>query len=235
MQVKVEEEESKYLPTPPPSEPGIDPDTKENEEDNNIQEDTKTLTTITPDPQKPPTKKRGRPKATAEKPTPAPKKPKSEPSSAAPTDATKSKRGRQPGSSAADTFTKEQDAYIRELYTSPTKHSSKEIYSLFEEKFNTGKSSNVIRFRWYKLKEGDIVLSAEEETALKKAIETVENNKALAVLNEYGNAGDGEYTKLSQGFVIKRMKDWSAGIPSSNSKSKGQVKKEEDNEEDGED
>ncbi|RVD84860.1 uncharacterized protein DFL_003197 [Arthrobotrys flagrans] len=169
---------------------------------------------LKPEPPSQPSKKRGRPKATDK--DPSLKKPKSESSSSKnrkhpdPTTATpKAKRGRQPGATVTETsFTKEQDTYIRSLYTSPQKHSLKDIHAKFEEKFNTRKSSNVIRFRWYRLKEEAIVLSVEEETALKKAIETVETNKAQAVLNEYGK--NGEFTKLSQGFVIKKMKEWAA-------------------------
>lgn len=48
-----------------------------------------------------------------------------------------------------------------------------------------------------------------QETALKKAIEVIETNKALAVLNEYGKGGE-SFTKLSQAFVWKKMKEWAA-------------------------
>ncbi|KAK6524406.1 hypothetical protein TWF281_011314 [Arthrobotrys megalospora] len=220
--VKTEDIETTHLPTPPHSEHG---DTKENE--NTVQDNTfetnlvtalsnaiKDNTTKEANLETTPSKKRGRPKSTDKSGTPnKPKKSKPEPKEKKPStakgvDASKSKRGRQPGSTAADSaFTKEQDAYIRELFTSPEKLSVKDICAKFEEKYNTGRSSNVIRFRWYKMKDDAIVLTEQEETALKKAIEVIETNKAQAVLNEYGKGGD-SFTKLSQAFVSKKMKEW---------------------------
>ncbi|KAK6506516.1 hypothetical protein TWF506_011422 [Arthrobotrys conoides] len=223
-------------PTPPNSKPTTD--LKENQDQENITE--KNLITTPPNPPKEPTttglkpsspsKKRGRPKTTDKDPTP--KKPKQETPTKEkkqkqPADSTtpKQKRGRQPGSTSSESsFTQEQDAYIRELYTSPEKYSNKDIHAKFEERFRTEKSSNVVRFRWYKLKEGDIVLSPEEEVALKKAVATVETNKAQAVLDVYSNSGD--FTKLSQGFVIKKMKEWAAG-----GSTKSQAKEEHNEEE----
>ncbi|KAF3193816.1 hypothetical protein TWF225_009359 [Orbilia oligospora] len=191
-----------------------------------------TITELKPDPAATPSKKRGRPKTTNKVPSQKKPKPDTKEKKQKQQDNTtsKPKRGRQPGSTASETsFTQEQDAYIRELYTSPEKFSNKDIHAKFEEKFSTGKSSNVIRFRWYKLKEGAIVLSSQEEAALKKAIETIETNKAQAVLNEYGNSGD--FTKLSQGFVIKKMKEWAAGGSTTTTQAKEETGDGEDEEE----
>ncbi|KAF3277925.1 hypothetical protein TWF970_004803 [Orbilia oligospora] len=233
-----------YLPSPPLS----DTTAYMNEDQDQDQENTFEKNTITTTPSSPPkdtitelkldlaatpSKKRGRPKATDKVPSqkkPKPdtkeKKQKQDNNNTTP----KPKRGRQPGSTASETsFTQEQDAYIRELYTSSEKFSNKDIHAKFEEKFSTGKSSNVIRFRWYKLKEGAIVLSSQEEAALKKAIETIETNKAQAVLNEYGNSGD--FTKLSQGFVIKKMKEWAAGGGTTTTQAKEETRDGEDEEE----
>lgn len=179
---KTEDIDDTHLPTPPHSEHG---DAKENEhnsaQDNTFEislanalsnaiKDTNAKETDleTTQDQPTPSKKRGRPKATDKADTPSkPKKSKPEPKEKKPatskTDAPKSKRGRQPGSTAADSsFTREQDAYIRELFTSPEKLSVKDIHAKFEEKYNTGKSFNVVRFRWYKMKDEAIVLTEEE-------------------------------------------------------------------------
>ncbi|KAF3123160.1 hypothetical protein TWF594_002494, partial [Orbilia oligospora] len=67
------------------------------------------------------------------------------------------------------------------------------------------------------------------EAALKTAIETIETNKAQAVLNEYGNSGD--FTKLSQGFVIKKMKEWAAGGSTTTTQAKEETGDGEDEEE----
>ncbi|KAK6331604.1 hypothetical protein TWF718_002153 [Orbilia javanica] len=236
-----------HLPTPPCSEFGAD--TKENQNNIKIEENEDTLTTAISKPTNPkdtniklePTsqgpKKRGRPKSTEQpsstspsskkqKSTPPPTKEK-KPKQPGATVGQKPKRGRQPGPSNPDnSFGKEQDAYIRELFTAPEKYSLKDIHAKFEERFGTGKSVNVVRFRWYKIKEDAIVLSSEEEAALKKAIETVETNKALAILNEYGK--NSEFPKLSQGFVMKKMKEWAAGGSKANKVTQKQEEEEDD-------
>ncbi|KAK6345844.1 hypothetical protein TWF730_010187 [Orbilia blumenaviensis] len=232
------------IPTPPLSENG-DMNAKENENIDNNKNDNSTfeenlataLTQALKDPviekkgQLPPppatTKKRGRPTKSSRDTiaTPKAKKPKAA-TAATPTNAnttvsnTEKKRGRQAGTTVSDSFTKEQDDYIRELYTSTDgkKNSLKDIHAKFEERFETRKSINTIRFRWYKLKEDAIVLTTDEEAALKQAIETVETNKTQAILNEYHNKNE-EFTRLSQGFVVRKMKEWSASANGGNSNS----------------
>ncbi|EWC47871.1 hypothetical protein DRE_02753 [Drechslerella stenobrocha 248] len=154
------------------------------------------------------TKKRGRPKAADKEGMTKLKKPKAELEGKKQQPIKKKnendipvlKRGK------AGDFTPEQDAYIRELFASETRYSRTQAHAMFEERYQTGKSTNVIRFRWYALKEEAIVLSTEEEAALSKAIENVEKNKALAVLSEYSRRGE-SFTKLTQAFVWKRIKD----------------------------
>ncbi|KAF3213173.1 hypothetical protein TWF106_007063 [Orbilia oligospora] len=234
-----------YLPSPPLSDTTIYMNEDQDQDQENAFEKNTITTTpsdtqkeptteLKPDPAATPSKKRGRPKATDKVPSQKEQKPdtkeKKQKRQENNNTTSKPKRGRQPGSTASETsFTQEQDAYIRELYTSAEKFSNKDIHTKFEEKFSTGKSSNVIRFRWYKLKEGAIVLSPKEEAALKKAIETIEINKAQAVLNEYGNSGD--FTKLSQGFVIKKMKEWAAGGGTTTTQAKEETGDGEDEEE----
>ncbi|KAK6338119.1 hypothetical protein TWF696_001590 [Orbilia brochopaga] len=168
-----------------------------------------------------PTRKRGRPKSTDKLPAAkAPKKPKPAPKDTKPKKEADSsnttpqppKRGRAAGTTLADTtFTPEQDAYLRELFTSGgdgKRLKRKEIHMAFEDRFQTGRSENTIRFRWYKLKEEAIVLSAEEETTLKNAIKTVETDKAQAVLDIYTQKGGESFTKLTQAFVWKKIAEW---------------------------
>ncbi|KAF3938707.1 hypothetical protein ABW19_dt0209075 [Dactylella cylindrospora] len=117
-----------------------------------------------------PTKKRGRPKLSGEGPTPTAKKLKT--STKTDGSATKKKdsdttdkktpkpRGRAAGT--GENFTPDQNTYIRELFTSSEKLGLKEIHQRFEERFKTGKSSNTVRFRWYKMKSDAIILSPNE-------------------------------------------------------------------------
>ncbi|EPS40049.1 hypothetical protein H072_6180 [Dactylellina haptotyla CBS 200.50] len=192
-----DEEEATHLPTPPPSDTGT-ADASPNLTDKQGHQDIK----VTP-------KKRGRPKKpTGEENEGQAKVIKTEQE---PTDAEgkKPKRGRKSGSTTSGGFTIAQEALIKELFTSPEyeKLGVQQKFDKFENVFQTGKSKDVFRMRWYKLKDEAIVLSKAEETALRKAIEIIETNKALAVLNEYTKSGEG-FTKLSQAFIWKKMKEW---------------------------
>ncbi|KAF3915170.1 hypothetical protein ABW20_dc0104978 [Dactylellina cionopaga] len=186
-------------------------------------------------------KKRGRPKSADKEPSTKAKKPKPEPrkasalkKEAANNEEKKSaagKRGKKAGSADAG-FTPEQDTFIRELFTVYSKSSTKEKHAMFEKKFDTGRSGNTMRFRWYALRDGAIVLSAAEEAALRKAIETVETNKALAVLNEYVKGGP-DFVKLNQGYVWKKIKEWGIqGDGQNNGKTQGKETKSGAQEED---
>ncbi|KAF3904665.1 hypothetical protein ABW21_db0207712 [Orbilia brochopaga] len=212
-----------------------EPDASDNDEDTTKIEtvDVKKEDVFTPEPEKP-TRKRGRPKCT-DKPTAAKtkkqkadtkdKKPKKEADTDASTAPQQSKRGRAPGSTAVD-FTPEQDAYLRELFTGGLsggkKLGNKQIHLMFEERFNSGRSENAIRFRMYKLKEEAIVLSAAEEIALRNAIESIETNKAQAALRIYTEAGGEYFTKLSQAFVWKKIAEWGTGGAGESSNNKKQ-------------
>ncbi|KAK6497202.1 hypothetical protein TWF506_004677 [Arthrobotrys conoides] len=147
-----------------------------------------------------PTRKRGRPSKSSNAEENENKKKKSKTSAKGSTDELKVKiknedtkgvttsedsvrgRGRKAGA-AAGSWTTEQDAYLRQLYQQT--NAIKEIYERFEEKFGTGKSPNSLQLRWGKLKRDSLVLSPKEEEILKRAIHTVENNKAAAVLDIY--------------------------------------------------
>ncbi|RVD89066.1 uncharacterized protein DFL_000088 [Arthrobotrys flagrans] len=56
-----------------------------------------------------------------------------------------------------------------------------------------GKSPNSLKLRWEKLKQDSLVLSPKEEEILKRAIHTVENNNAAAVLDIYVKEEGGCY------------------------------------------
>ncbi|KAK6360930.1 hypothetical protein TWF730_007045 [Orbilia blumenaviensis] len=103
-------------------------------------------------------------------------------------------------------WTEEQDAYLKQLYqkTKAIKH----IHEDFEAKFKTGKSLASLQLRYGKLKRDSIVLSRHEEDVLKRAINTVENNKAAAVLELYLKDGGERVTKLTQTFVAMQLKKW---------------------------
>ncbi|KAF3182099.1 hypothetical protein TWF225_006595 [Orbilia oligospora] len=124
-------------------------------------------------------------------------------------------RGRKAGAAGSGGWTSEQDAYLRQLYQQTS--AIKEIYEKFEAKFSSGKSSNSLKLRWGKLKRDSLVLSPEEEKILKRAIYTVENNKAAAVLDIYVKEGGEGVTKLTQTFVAMQLKKW-GGVTKSISK-----------------
>ncbi|EPS40071.1 hypothetical protein H072_6179 [Dactylellina haptotyla CBS 200.50] len=162
-----------------------------------------------------PTKKRGRgrpPKSETDAPT-SNKKLKVEQEVKKPAAVTKEKKPRaaKKSGSARESFSTAHDAYIRHLWTNAecSKLSLAQKHESFENRFSTGKSVNCLRFRWRHLKEENLVLSNEEEAALKKAIQTFSSasKKAEAILNEYKNTGNG-FTKLTQGYVLKRMKEF---------------------------
>ncbi|KAF3228785.1 hypothetical protein TWF106_006305 [Orbilia oligospora] len=124
-------------------------------------------------------------------------------------------RGRKAGTAGSGGWTSEQDAYLRQLYQQTS--AIKEIYEKFEAKFSSGKSPNSLRLRWGKLKRDSLVLSPKEEEILKRAIYTVENNKAAAVLDIYVKEGGEGVTKLTQTFVAMQLKKW-GGVAKSISK-----------------
>ncbi|KAF3160188.1 hypothetical protein EYR41_002342 [Orbilia oligospora] len=124
-------------------------------------------------------------------------------------------RGRKAGAAGSGGWTSEQDAYLRQLYQQTS--AIKEIYEKFEAKFSSGKSPNSLKLRWGKLKRDSLVLSPEEEKILKRAIYTVENNKAAAVLDIYAKEGGEGVTKLTQTFVAMQLKKW-GGVTKSISK-----------------
>ncbi|KAF3283268.1 hypothetical protein TWF970_001247 [Orbilia oligospora] len=124
-------------------------------------------------------------------------------------------RGRKAGTAGSGGWTSEQDAYLRQLYQQTS--AIKEIYEKFEAKFSSGKSPNSLKLRWGKLKRDSLVLSPEEEKILKRAIYTVENNKAAAVLDIYVKEGGEGVTKLTQTFVAMQLKKW-GGVTKSISK-----------------
>ncbi|KAK6498393.1 hypothetical protein TWF481_010984 [Arthrobotrys musiformis] len=117
-------------------------------------------------------------------------------------------RGRKAGTSSGS-WTAEQDAYLRQLYQQTT--AIKDIHERFGAKFNTGKSPNSLKLRHGKLKRDSLVLSPREEEVLKRAIHTVENNKAAAVLDIYMKEGGEGITKLTQTFVAMQLKKWGGG------------------------
>ncbi|KAK6514588.1 hypothetical protein TWF281_004786 [Arthrobotrys megalospora] len=123
-------------------------------------------------------------------------------------------RGRKAGVPVGS-WTTEQDAYLRQLYQQTTV--IRDVHERFEEKFNSGKSPNSLQLRWGKLKRDSLVLTPKEEEILKRAVHTVENNKAAAVLEMYMKEGEESVTKLTQTFVAMRLKKW-GGVPTNSQK-----------------
>ncbi|KAJ6258801.1 hypothetical protein Dda_6855 [Drechslerella dactyloides] len=246
-------EETAPLPTPPLSDDGKcadgeteeqlqghedhdDVDAQQKDHDDGVDEaaakeiDAKVEETPSTAEQEKPKKKRGRPKS-SDKPTASkPKKQKADPkdktSTATPDGATPAKKPRAKSGGTDSRFTPQQDAYLYTLFTGSgdsKRMNNKQIHAAFEGRYQTGKSENAIRFRWYRLKEEleSTVLSSEEETALKDAIESIETNKTQAVLNIYTQKGGESFTKLSQAFVWKKIAEWSAGGRSGDAKQGG--------------
>ncbi|KAF3938608.1 hypothetical protein ABW19_dt0201525 [Dactylella cylindrospora] len=102
----------------------------------------------------------------------------------------------------------EESAYLRQLFTNCDKVSIPDIHKKFEAKFNSGKKPQHLKTRWYKMTRESLVLSPEEESILKKAVNSVENKKTAAILEIYHKEGGEKVTRLTQKFLEMKLREW---------------------------
>ncbi|KAF3912336.1 hypothetical protein AA313_de0206025 [Arthrobotrys entomopaga] len=208
------------IPTPPFSDDGKDGDNRNSDDDQNVTEAFKDMDDLKPlrigEQNGPAEKSDTKYKATTGKKRGRQAKPESERNNEPKTnkkakvnkESKASEAGEKKpskGRKATTLWTDEEDAYLRELYTTTDKIVVNDIHAKFEEKFETGRTAPMLKSRWYKLKAEAL------ETILKRAIETYENEKYATILQLYNKDGGDGVAKLTRKYVAMKVKEWGAG------------------------